>query len=171
MLFSLGVFRNESGKFIVSDPCYKLGAWCQGELNDVLTGQWFSYVEKVDTGDCGIRCSSLHAYHESIKDLAEPNWETCNFHVGVDSGQAGIFDVSVYQNDESVIGDTEFMTDEKWYSSCCDRTLTKLGAGVINGGVVSSTGYGEGVYYACISKNNDGMINAVKIVFITEDEL
>lgn len=99
------------------------------------------------------------------------DWETCEFIVGVDSGQAGIFDHQIYRVDESVIGETEFMPEDKWYSSCCDQTLGELGAGVINGGVVSSSGFGDGGYEAFIAKNAEGKVIAVQIVFITEEDL
>lgn len=30
----LGTFENKSGTLIVSDPCYDLGTWCQGIIEN-----------------------------------------------------------------------------------------------------------------------------------------
>ena len=42
--FSLGT------KVMVSDPCYKLGTWCQGVLENVKSGIWEAYLKMIDTG-------------------------------------------------------------------------------------------------------------------------
>lgn len=42
---------------------------------------------------------------------------------------------------------------------------------MINGGVVSSSGFGDGGYEAFIAKNAEGKVIAVQIVFITEEDL
>lgn len=170
MLMHVGTFESHSGKFVVSDPCFDLESWGQGVLDEVATGKWNGYVEKIDVEEWGERCSVVYAIHESIPVHEEVSWEECEFVVGVDSGQAGIFDHFIYRNQESVVGETSFDPDDKWYSYCCDMTLSERGAGVINGGVVSSSGFGDGGYEAFIVRKTD-KIAAVKIVFITEDDL
>lgn len=57
-----------------------------------------------------------------------------------------------------------------WYEMCCDKTLSNENAGVIPGGVVSSSGYGDGGYDAFIAKNSNGQVIGVKIVFLLEEE-
>lgn len=37
---NLGSFDVHSGELIVSDPCYSLGTWCQGKLENVRNGEW-----------------------------------------------------------------------------------------------------------------------------------
>ncbi|USG65016.1 tetratricopeptide repeat protein [Brevibacillus ruminantium] len=169
--FPLGEFESNSGTLLVSDPCYERDIWCQGVVENAARGKWTAVVEKLDMGDWGDRCSALMVYHESLLEFGHITWEPCSFVIGVDSGQAGVFDESVYRNDESVIGPTEFMPEDKWYSSCCDQTLGELGAGLINGGAVSSSGLGDGAYEAFVCQNQDGVIVAVKIVFLTAEDL
>jgi len=170
-------FECRSGKLMISDPCYKIGTWCQGVFNNVLTGKWNGWVYKTDDGDLGERCAEIHAYHESIKnpDSLDRIWvANGDFVVGVDSGQAGIFDFATFRDNalanepgpESLIQDP----DDKWYSNCCDATLSEVGAGKVNEGVVSSSGYGDGSYEASYVCNNSGYIVAVKIVFIKKQQ-
>lgn len=151
----LGSFENESGSFIISDPCYEIGTWCAGRLDDVAIGKWNAFVTRTDEQDWGIRCSEISAYHETAirEDL---NWIESNIHVGVDSGQAGIFDAPKYHG-----------KNEDWYSQICELTSSDLGAETLDGGVVSSSGYGDGSY-SCYYAKKDDKIVAVKICFIEE---
>ena len=69
------------------------------------------------------------------------------FKVGVDSGQAGVFDKPFYRAgaDAGQIPSEDAL--EAWYNSCCNQTLhTDHYAGVIPHGVVSNSGYGDGGY-------------------------
>ena len=61
-------------------------------------------------------------------------------------------------------------TTHDWYEMCCDKTLSNLGAGVIPGGVVSSSGFGDGGYSACFATNDAGEIVSVEINFIEAEE-
>lgn len=162
---SIGAFEVSSGTVIVSDPCYKLPVKSyQGELENVKKGTWNASVT-INEG----RCGELIATHsESPKRLVR--WKRAPFEVGVDSGQAGIFDKSVYDNEETVTEEPKFTfsrPDYKWYCMCCDRTLyTDIRAGVVPGGAVSQSGYGDGGYDCYTIKDRDGEIIAIKIVFI-----
>jgi len=164
----LGSFVNESGIFIVSDPCYELSTWCQGRLTDVATGKWAAFVKKADKKEWGIRCVELLAKHESVEHKIT-NWELCSFLVGVDSGQAGIFDEKYYANNDAFsskeIPESNY-GNTKLYNFCCDITLSEKKAGVLPYGTVSSSGFGDGTFQCYISKNNDGKIIAIKIIFI-----
>jgi hypothetical protein len=96
----IGNFEIKSGKVMVSDPCYKRETWCQGILDNVVEGTWDAYVKKSDEKDWGIRVAELVAVkNEYTPDSINFN-QIANFQVGVDSGQAGIFDEKYYRDDK-----------------------------------------------------------------------
>ena len=176
----------QSGRVMVSDPCYELGTWCQHELQDVKTGTWLIKKTVSDEGDWGIRVASLEAYigsepQESEYELVE------EADIGVDSGQAGFFDLSGYRNtillnsnpDPASLCHSMFMPEdpssedydaELFYGVCCNLTLDGRDAGVLPGGAVSRTGYGDGSYPLLVRKDEDGLITAMKIVYLGPDE-
>lgn len=97
-------------KVMVSDPCYDLDIWCQGVLENVKPGTWHTKAENLNVNCWGNRCSALIAWHE---DVEEPNdFEETDIRVGVDSGQAGIYD---YDHFAHIKDDEE--RDERWYDS------------------------------------------------------
>lgn len=97
-------------KVMVSDPCYDLDIWCQGVLENVKPGTWHTKAENLNVNCWGNRCSTLIAWHE---DVEEPNdFEETDIRVGVDSGQAGIYD---YDHFAHIKDDEE--RDERWYDS------------------------------------------------------
>ncbi len=172
MKVNLGRFINESGKFIVSDPCYEDGAWYQGKISNIKTGTWDAYIIKSDEGVFGQRNAELIAKHSSLDDDRGLDWELCDFIVGVDSGQAGIFDANHYNND-SVFGKGEKPVHDygetKFYGFCCDLTLSETQGGVLKYGAVATSGFGDGSYNCFISKDRNGKVVAVKIIFIQDD--
>ena len=99
----------------VSDPCYEMDVWCAGTVENVLPGEYQCFVQTADTGDWGIRVSSIEVRHKNFLDV-DPT-EIQEFEVGVDSGQAGIYDLSYY---EGIQNDEEFK--EKWYDRVCSIT-------------------------------------------------
>jgi len=168
----LGTFECTSGKLVVSDPCYTLGTWCMGEV-DALKGTWTAEVVTSEVEDWGNRVLSLKAAH------VDHQYRGCNqradFEVGVDSGQAGIFDKSIYQKDEMVPrnfkheGDI-ICRDEPWYSYVSDFTLREgCGAGVVHKGVVSRSGLGDGGYECMLFKTPAGLVAGIEIVFIPDE--
>lgn len=171
MNIQLGEFEVHSGELVVADPCYELNrdTIIMGVLDNAMNGTWTGQVEKTEVRDWGEACAKLAAYHSSVIDHAEfLEWVKCSFIVGVDSGQAGIFDVEKYrvQDAEAQPGDT----DSEWYYACCDITESGEEAGVLDGGVVSRTGMGDGTYGVYMSANGQGQVVAVKIVFIKTPE-
>ena len=52
-----------------------------------------------------------------------------------------------------------------WYEICCDKSLSNVGAGVIDYGVVSSSGYGDGGYSTYAVYNQDGRVVGIKLRF------
>jgi hypothetical protein len=174
-VFSLGTFAVASKKLVISDPCYNREVWCMGTLDNVLNGTWASRVTVFDEGDWGMRVGYLIAFHESyVTDHNSILWLPEKFDVGVDSGQAGIYDEAEYHGGEDDFG------DEGWYDINCNVTLGKnrlaisRQAGVINGGVVSNSGFGDGSYVCSTLKVKDlalvDQIVAVRIDFGLEAE-
>jgi len=166
---------------IISDPCYEVPTWCQEIIKNVRPGVYDTQVDYRESAGWGERVHSLTVLHNIIKS---PIWEHhCN-HIGVDSGQAGVFCMTSYRNDEmsqelpwltekgDPFGDHPFRPvkeeGEQWYVKMCDRTLsTEEGWGTYDTGVVSSSGYGDGQYELLISQM-DGMIHGFKIIFIDD---
>lgn len=85
---------------------------------------------------------------------------------GVDSGQAGIFDINHYRIPDVEDHDDQVDTDSDWYLACCDITESGEEAGVLTGGVVSRTGIGDGAYGVYKAVNEQDQVVGVKIVFI-----
>lgn len=99
-------------KVVISDPCYDLDVWCNGVLANVKPGTWHTKAENANINGWGDRCSALIAWHESVDEPNNKDFEETNIDVGVDSGQAGIFD---YKHFEYIKGDEN--RDEQWYDS------------------------------------------------------
>lgn len=168
----LGTLEIKSGVVIISDPGYKIGTWCQGKLQNIKSGMYNAYFLPMDCGEFGIRNGEVAIYHKSVNPFAGLNWERLPFDIGVDSGQAGIFDAEVFGVDSKVVPkEKTFIPEKPWYSQCCDLTLKEPWAGIIPGGVVSSSGFGDGSYVAFAAKNNNGEYVAVKIIFLSENDI
>ena len=169
----LGSFEMVSDRMAVSDPCYDTDVWCRGELEGVLPGIWEASVVKRDEGDWGMRTAKLIAVHEDYADSDVELMALAPFEVGVDSGQAGLFDAHHYR-DDAVVAEPDTAVNGNdpgalWYMRCCHLTLTKLAAGVLPYGVVSSSGFGDGSYDCFYGTNSDGKIVRVEIEFIPEE--
>jgi len=172
----LGSFQMTSSTARISDPCYTIDTKCAGTIGLVMRGEWIAQVIKSYEGEWGNRCAYLIAHHVNTPTPTECDmrWRMQNIDVGVDSGQAGIFD-NIYYKDDNIVNGIERISDEiiceddPWYSICCDRTLGEVGAGTIPYGCVSSSGFGDGRYTCSIIK--DGMkVIAIMIDFGLNDE-
>ncbi|EFU42707.1 hypothetical protein PVOR_07640 [Paenibacillus vortex V453] len=169
MIIQLGDFEVNSGQLVVADPCYELDTniIIMGVLEGVLNGTWVGEVEKVEIPDWGEANAKLTAYHHSaVEQGAFLEWIKCPFVAGVDSGQAGIFDIQKYRipDADSTSGSSD--TDTEWYYACCDITESGEEAGVLDGGVVSRTDMGDGAYGVYKAVNGQEQVVGVKIVFI-----
>lgn len=167
--FSLGT------KVMVSDPCYSLGTWCQGVLENVKSGIWEAYLKMSDEGDWGIRVAELITVNsEHYKEHPIIMDEHQEFEVGVDSGCAGIFDYEYYCKYH-----TEDEKDKRWYETiiCNQFFPTHNSSGWKNSiftdseGVASSSGYGDGGYDCYVARNDEGEIIGIRIVYISEEEI
>jgi hypothetical protein len=184
-------FEVTSGKVRVTDPCYDTDTWCSAEVADIKNGNWKAWAVKSDEGDWGVRCAELRVWHsdhsmnEVFGDITRKvkgdrvhetisggmRQEQINADIGVDSGQAGVFDSKFFKDDKSIegverTGREPICVDEPWYSMCCDRTLGDEQWGTIPYGAVSSSGYGDGSYTAYKAYNKEGQVVGIRIVFI-----
>jgi hypothetical protein len=215
-VIKIGEFVSNSGSLRISDPCYERDTWCSGVVNNCLTGKWEAFIDKQVKKGWGDRVTRL-----TVRAVgAEGNGysEHLKIDVGVDSGQAGIFDDKLYlsnmktphlltggkeyhrkqyefrleelqsldrtstENDlidrriDQVIAHlTEY--DEAspgssvdFYDVCCDKTLSNLGAGTVEYGAVSSSGFGDGSYSAYAAYTDDGKVCEIYIDFITDED-
>lgn len=181
MMTELGSFELTGTVMRVSDPCYTRDVWCCGTVENCLPGTWDAAILTKDEGPWGNRITVLSARHSSGPKHTAINramcngthrWETCEFEVGVDSGQAGIFDEAHYKDDSIFNSGLQPKSDygERWYSYCCDLTLSRLRAGILPFGVVSTSGYGDGGYECITHKNDDGQVDFIFIVFICDED-
>jgi len=173
-----------SKNVIVTDPSYDTNTWCQSKFDNVLEGIYKTNCHVVDTGDWGNRCSILTAVHEkyNIKDL---KWEIDPAEIGVDSGQAGIFDLNSYRNDdiEMVVPTMGFdgkgfnwleqihkpaEKGDLWYLNICKITLSEKMWGGYENGVACRSGYGDGGYSLYVAKDKEKIV-AFCIDFQVED--
>lgn len=157
-----------SGRITISDPCYTPGTWCAAKLGRIKPGIYNCYAHMEERGLLGKRVAEISIVHKNTELLHNPVWFEVDAEIGVDSGQCGIFESDYY---EDVHGS---QLDEIWYKKICNLTSP---FGVIDDkGFVSSTGYGDGSYIAYYHETleDDGykenLIDAIKVVFIPEDE-
>lgn len=152
-------------KVRVSDPCYGTEVWCAGTIDNVKEGLYNVKVEMSDNFMWGKRVKSLTVVHADYKGFLFFN-ESARFEVGVDSGQAGIYDEDYYNQYH-----TEDDCDDNWYDEVCKLTLSNEQFGTKdNKCVVSSSGFGDGCYICYISVDDDYQVVAISIVFIEDEE-
>lgn len=113
-------FEITSGKMIVTDPCYDKETWCQAKLDNVKIGKWHATAEYSDEGEWGARVASIWVWHDSLGiDNPGRDFPCCNesipADIGVDSGQAGFFDLEKYPDDPH--------KDDAFYNAVCKLTL------------------------------------------------
>lgn len=101
---------NLGNKVMVSDPCYSVGTWCQGVLENVKSGTWncaYGFDEDEE------RVFYIHLSHNFLSEReiedAMVDSEAADFEVGVDSGTAGVYDYDYYTAHHSP------ERDEEWY--------------------------------------------------------
>lgn len=131
------------------------------------------------------RVAYIRVCHESISN--EPYdpaayLEVAGLDVGVDSGQAGFFDLGEYTMAVHDHADHKF-EDGKWqvakhfdafYDKVCALSLGPDSFGTVEFGAVSSSGYGDGGYTCYVLKDAEGTpdekIVAAQIIFIDDEE-
>jgi len=113
---------------------------------DVKPGIYAAFIAKKDEKEFGARVAAVMAIHTDHLDSIKETWEPYGCSVGVDSGQCGIFDDTIYPVDVESNG--EYGDENTFYGECCKLTLGDNQGGILKtgNGVVSSSGYGDGSY-------------------------
>jgi hypothetical protein len=157
----VGQFPILSGKVRVTDPCYERDTWCAGVIEDVKKGAWEAYIR---TERKYSRVIELMAFHKDIDNntFKKSSWITQDADIGVDSGQCGIFDDKYYPEKTG-----EYDDENSFYYKCCLATENE--AGVVDYGVVSRSGFGDGSY-VCYTLENKERVVGIKIIFIEEND-
>jgi len=131
-----------SGKVVISDPCYDRDVWCMKTDFPVKPGPYKAQVTYSDEGEFGVRVAAIALVHKEHEQMTLTGWKNIDADIGVDSGQCGIFDNSIYPQAKDHPDNASF------YDECCKLTLGKKQAGILKSrrGIVSSSGYGDGSY-------------------------
>ncbi len=173
-LKEIGTFQIESGRIIISDPCYEADNGCNIVDVPAEIGEW-----KANVVMQGGRVAMLMAIHTGTEECDMRSILTLPFDVriGVNSGQAGVYDQKYFKDDDEI--DEDFFAgihdkdricpDEPWYSANCARTLGSEMAGIIPFGCVSSSGYGDGQYLVSGGKLG-GTYRYLEIHFIMDKD-
>ena len=171
-------FKITSGQIVLSDPCYSIDPpnWCMGVVK-AKNGLWDVHVDYDGSRVKSISAWNIEAAQENNSLMSEVfTAGFLSFSFGVDSGQFGYFDRIYYRNDEIITPeipmDESFELEkngDKFYSVCCEATSNR-GYSVLPFGIVSSSGYGNGVYPTRGIMNADGEYIVLATVFI-EDEV
>ncbi len=230
----MGPFNQTSSKMVIGDPNYALES--ATILKKVVPGTWMSYIE---VGKKNGRCAKLIVINEETNfddpemtklnslvgidyDDSEYNWKH-HTSIGIDSAQAGVFDLKYYQDDDNIDTDDDDDNDDNidtdddddnddnidtdddddnidtddeddndddnidtndnndesdsiktWIGACEKLTLFNskyIRGGTIPNGVVCASGWGDGLYEVYLDRNQNNQINAIKIIFIPDNEL
>lgn len=162
----LGQFVTTSSNILAIDPCYDedLGT----VISNAALGKWSAFVAYSDEKIWGRRVASIEIYHDDfrVSHLLDSRWKSYGHDaVGVDSGQAGFFQLERYQEN----GKGDFNDKDSFYGKVCDLTLSNEQCGLLEYGAVSSSGFGDGGYeLQTIEK--DGQTVAARIIFISKEE-
>ncbi|KON88137.1 hypothetical protein AF332_15885 [Sporosarcina globispora] len=169
---TVGTFTVESGELIVTDPCYQVDEEdLHIILSNVKNGKWTASIIYTDEEVV----ESLFAFYGEKKPSGK--WYECEKTIPVDSAQAGIFDFAVFGRDEAIqfavknVYDIEIDEDGlKYYVACCDVVASDAQGGVVPGGAISMSGYGDGIYEVKVKYNPSKEVIGVLIDFGEEDE-
>lgn len=157
----LGLFKVESQKLYISDPCYEYNSVGALTLENVLNGQYIALLRK---SNCDRYIKNLKVYHKKYFGI-EPLTEYGK--IAVDSGQAGIFDNEYYQQNEG----GEYDNLDSLYGLACGLTDSENQGGILKDfGVVTVAGFGDGEYKVMIGKNHEQKIISVSIIFLEDEE-
>lgn len=168
MIKKLGTFLTSSDVLRISDPCYTKDVWCCGTVKNCEIGKWSAFLIYREEGYWGVRVAENIAIFGDIsiedaqKILDNTKWKNSEISVGVDSGQCGIFDDTKYPDGKT----GNYDGNGSFYDKCCNLTLGDKSGGVLNFGIVSSSGYGDGSY-DCLIPEEDKVF-AIRIVFLDE---
>lgn len=95
--FKLGTFEVTQPELIISDPCYAPGTWCMGIVPNAQPGIWEAEIGFFHEGKHDAAVAYLAAFHQHCPPKNQLIAREELFKVGVDSGQAGVFDKPFYR--------------------------------------------------------------------------
>ena len=172
---TLGTFQVTSGKLIISDPCYGYDEENNEDLQVLLKsakrGDWSATVSYDEE----------EVVHQLVvfwgNTEPEGEWIPIDQMIAVDSAQAGIFDFTFFDDDEKILDEVENVYDiemdddvSKYYIACCDAVASEQQGGIVPGGAVAMSGYGDGLYQVYIKQDASGEVVSVLIDFLESDE-
>ena len=168
---SVGNFTVENGKLIVTDPAYHPDEEdLQIILSNVKNGKWTAFISYTPEEVV----ESLFVFYGKKKPSGK--WHVCEKLIGVDSAQAGIFDYKIFGRDDAIqyevknVHDIEIDADGlKYYVACADMVASDAQGGVVPGGAVSMSGYGDGMYELKVKYNISREVVGVMIDFGNEE--
>lgn len=144
-------FTIRSGMVACTDPCYQY----PDVKGPAKNGEWIARIEKSDCGNWGVRVKKMLVHHKTFSPIGV-RYKVEKHIIGVDSGQAGVFDASVYND-----------YNDLFYDRCCRATLSDTHFGYVDKGFVTSSGYGDGGY-ECLVYTKDGEAVAIEVTFIED---
>ncbi len=147
-------------ELIIGDPCYDLDSLELGRLKDIVPGIYNCSIKYSKEK----RVSMIEIKHEDVLEKASDLCTVENeFWITVDSGQVGFFDFTFYKNYSDNQKNRE---GEIIYNEICSKTLSKKKYGINSKYFVSSSGYGDGEYDVCVTRNSSKKVVGVLIKFI-----
>lgn len=112
----------------VSDPCYAVDAWCAGDLENVLPGEYKCKLVRSPDSEFEPDTVSIVKSVKSMtichKDYSITPREITELHLGIDSGQVGFFDFDYYSKNHVESGGEH--CNREWYSLIGGLTHKKL---------------------------------------------
>lgn len=169
---TVGTFTVGSGKLVVSDPCYQVDNEedLQIILSNVKNGKWTATISY--TPEEVVK--NVFVFYGEKKPSGK--WHVCDKLIGVDSAQAGIFDMKAFGRDDAIqyvvknVDDIEISeVGLKYYVACSDMVASDAQGGVVPGGAVSMSGYGDGMYEVKVKYNISKKVVGVMIDFGDEE--
>ena len=158
-------FEVTSGAIHATDPCYDLDIWCAGTIDNVLNGTWEAHV----THDDEDYVASITVRHkDACKDEPALPFSRIPQVFAVDSGQFGFFDLGRFTDERG----------EGFYEDVCDLTAPVNDKGdelqqtkfTFRGfGIVTRSGFGDGRYPVYATRDPQGRVIAMKVVFLPDE--
>lgn len=152
-------------EIIVSDPCYARDSYANDILTNVKVGKWDVESYKADDSfDGHILLVTARGYKLGVMPKQKL------FIGGIDSGQAGVYNIDEYNNDDLVSlfkhnNVPNHLDLDEWYGYACHISEDGVPAKLVGNGVTSESGYGDGVYTTYIDTNTKGEIVRIVLVF------
>jgi len=154
---NIGTFEVTSGQIRISDPCYD---------NDAVGTFAHSIAARNGTWDAWVQLEEAQVAELIVvrQERSPIRWRRGDC-IGVDSGTAGVFDESAFRVDAGIPHEPMWSEEpgDLWYYK--HVVQDQFEAKSITGGVISRTGWGDGIYKFQWSRSSEGTAEAVRIIF------